>query len=230
MFKSQKGQDEWLVYEVFKHKENGFFVDLAASDGHFYSNTWILEKKYKWKGICIEPNPTFYRKLIKCRSSINIQACIDDSIKDLLFLTFQGMLGGIIDFDTNNNLSLTKNEIQKGIASGKILRLTTKTLEQVLDENNAPNIIDYLSLDVEGAEQRILENFPFNKYTFLSMSIERPTPKLHRIFLENGYVFVKNHMFEAFYIHESLSNASEITKQPHTQIPAKRGFFLEHQL
>ena len=32
-FISQKGQDEWVIKEIFNYKKNGFFVDLAASDG-----------------------------------------------------------------------------------------------------------------------------------------------------------------------------------------------------
>ena len=53
---SQLGQD----LDVIKHynfKENGFFVEIGANDGISLSNTYLLEKKYNWKGLCIEPLP-----------------------------------------------------------------------------------------------------------------------------------------------------------------------------
>ena len=49
------------------------------------------------------------------------------------------------------------------------------------EKANAPKVIDYLSLDVEGAELEVLKNFPFKKYKFLSMKIERPSKELNKI-------------------------------------------------
>ena len=57
------GQDKWVINEIFKHKKGGFFVDLAAADGVFQSNTYLLEKELNWKGICIEANPHLFKKL-----------------------------------------------------------------------------------------------------------------------------------------------------------------------
>lgn len=59
-YKSQKGQDRWVL-ESLRNKEGGYFVDLAASDGVTFSNTWVLEKKFGRDGIAIEPNPYFFR-------------------------------------------------------------------------------------------------------------------------------------------------------------------------
>ena len=73
----------------------------------------------------------------------------------------------------------------------KIKSKKTKTLEKILDENNAPEVIDYFSLDVEGAETEILRNFNFNKYTFLCLTVERPTPELNNLLLEMAIVCKK---------------------------------------
>ena len=59
-----------------------------------------------------------------------------------------------------------------------LITLPTKTLEQILDQINAPDVIDYLSIDVEGAEERILGRFPFDRYTFTTITIERPSASL----------------------------------------------------
>jgi hypothetical protein len=74
-YMSQKGQDKWIIESIFGGKRNGFFVDLAATDGVALSNTYILEKHFGWTGICIEPNPEFYTKLQNNRNCI----CVNDS-------------------------------------------------------------------------------------------------------------------------------------------------------
>ena len=81
-----------------------------------------------------------------------------------------------------------------------------------------------MSLDIEGAEERVLYNFPFNKYTFLTMTIERPTPKLEKILFDNNYVFVmksKKISFDTYYVHKSISNFNKIIKEPYSSTPKK---------
>ena len=103
----------------------------------------------------------------------------------------------------------------------KIINLTTITFQQLLDNYNAPNVIDYLSLDIEGAEERVFRNFPFDKYKFLCMTIERPTPVLNKTLLSNGYVFVKNYKVDTFYIHSSIKNQVNFKLGEFEQVPLK---------
>ena len=75
---------------------------------------------------------------------------------------------------------------------------------------NAPKIIDYLSFDVEGTEERVLKDFPFSEYTFLTMSIERPSEKLKEMLNQNGYIEVDtiprgSVILDVLYIHKSLN-------------------------
>ena len=85
-----------------------------------------------------------------------------------------------------------------------LITLPTKTLEQILDQIDAPDVIDYLSIDVEGAEDRILGRFPFDRYTFTTITIERPSASLQNILKVNGYILMK-HMpgVDNFYMHKS---------------------------
>ena len=63
---SQFGQDLDVI-EYFKHKKNGYFIEIGATNGIDLSNTYLLEKKYNWNGICIEPQDSTYQDLIKNR-------------------------------------------------------------------------------------------------------------------------------------------------------------------
>ena len=44
--KSQLGQDVHVLNEIYKGKQNGYFVEIGAYDGIEYSNTFLMEKDY----------------------------------------------------------------------------------------------------------------------------------------------------------------------------------------
>ncbi len=222
-YPSQFDQDKWVIEDVFKLMKSGFFIDIGALDGEYYSNTFILEKCLNWTGICIEPNPLQYKALINNRKSINLNICLDYINHEVDFRYDNNLFAGIVDHDTDNNPERRKEQLDASYESGGIIRMMTKTLEQVLDENNAPRIIDFMSIDVEGAETRILRDFPFDKYIFLAMVIERPSPELNRILQEYGYIFVKNDICDTYYVHPTIMNFETIIKQPFAQIPTDPG-------
>src|SRR3972149_7086762 len=72
---SQYQQDKWLYENIFKNNTNGFFVDIGASDGIKFSNTYFFEKMLGWNGVCVEPLPDIYKRLIKNRNCICINGC-----------------------------------------------------------------------------------------------------------------------------------------------------------
>ena len=92
-----------------------------------------------------------------------------------------GGTGGIIGDEYDNNFSKRENRIKKAIAEGRIEKRTSRSLVSILEEVNAPKIIDYFSLDIEGAEEIVLKNFPFEKYKFLALTIERPSPLINQL-------------------------------------------------
>ena len=55
LFPSQVGQDEFIS-SLFRQKLGGYYVDLASNHWKKLSNTFALEKVYRWDGLCIEPN------------------------------------------------------------------------------------------------------------------------------------------------------------------------------
>ena len=88
------------------------------------------------------------------------------------------------------------------------------TLENILIKNNAPRFIDYLSIDVEGNEISVIENFPFNNWKFGNITIEHNLysdgeyrkKEIQKILTSNGYVIDKENVehnglpFEDWYI------------------------------
>jgi len=195
---SQVGQDFWVYGEAFNGKENGFFLELGSADGITLNNTFLLEKRFHWRGICIEPNPESYEELVRVRRVKCLNVCVDGEEREVEFAQ-RGLLGGIVDHDTD-----LREEVGK---EHNAVKIRTKVLQAILREHNAPETIDYFSIDVEGAEDRILAGFPFSEYRFLCLTVERPKEKLRQVLERNGYLLIKEMPgLDSFYIHESFAS------------------------
>jgi len=183
-FCSQFGQDLFVLNEL-NFKKNGFFVEFGATNGINGSNTYLLENRFNWRGILAEPAKIFYNELNKNRKCfIETNLVWKNSKSRLLFHEdFAGGLSTIKKFIDHDTQIRKKN---------KEYILETISLNDLLVKYNAPKIIDYLSIDTEGSEFNILNNFNFNKYKFRIITCEHNfTPnknKIHKLLTKNGYV------------------------------------------
>lgn len=221
-YMSDRGQDRWVIEEVFPGKRGGFFIELGAADGLFDSNTFILEKRLGWSGLLIEPNPVNFRKIagIHRRTSTAVPLAVDPEPGTLEFV-IDGQRSSLLVDETDYMTERRRAKLERFRQSGKVIAVESVPLEEVFDRYKAPEAIDFFSLDVEGSETRILRNFPFDRYRFLALTIERPTPELNRILFANGYHFVRNSLYDTFYVHESNPRFDQIEKQRFEQLPAK---------
>lgn len=65
---SDAGQDLFAI-ECSNHKRQGVFVDIGCAFAKDKSNTYMLEKEYKWSGILIDIDPSYQNELFSFRSS-----------------------------------------------------------------------------------------------------------------------------------------------------------------
>ena len=63
----------------------------------------------------------------------------------------------------------------------------TITLHDIFRKYDVPQVIDYMSLDVEGAEEFIMNGFDFDTYSFKILTIERPKENLRRLLERHNY-------------------------------------------
>ena len=194
---SQSGQDFWVI-EYFQQKQNGFYMEIGAGNGLWISNTLVLEKHFGWTGILVEPTGN-YTELVKNRpESICVNAVIASKHKEVtLCEIFDRGQAEISDDAKNNSLLSTVEDTTDPVDESKLsshwgeFKKATKRsavpLVEILREHNAPNVIDYFSLDVEGFEYEILKEFPFDEYSFTCLGIERPKQELHELLTARGY-------------------------------------------
>lgn len=185
---SQLGQDLWVL-EQTGHKTGGFFVEFGATDGVLLSNTLLLEAEFGWSGICAEPNPEFFEKLTENRSCTLATDCIaGETGREVEFL-LADEYGGIAEYTEADMNSVRRAGYRE---TGKVIRLTTISLDDFLQKYDAPRIIDYMSVDTEGSEYDILSAFPFEDWDIRLLTVEHnytPAREDIRALLEShGYV------------------------------------------
>jgi FkbM family methyltransferase len=163
------GQDKWVLERVFPGVTNGYFVDIGSGHGTIGSNSRALEQR-GWSGVCVDPFP------------IHMEGRTCKMFKEVVFskpgllMTFHtaGGLGGVDE---------TLGEWNKTAASAPTVTVKTVTLDDLLARAGAPQFIQFVSLDIEGAELEALLGFPFDRYHVGAWTIEhnREEPKRSRI-------------------------------------------------
>lgn len=195
---SQVGQDLWVI-DTLNFKKNGYFLDLGALDGKTHSNSIMLERKYGWTGICVEANPYIFPMLSSNRHCMCVNSLLDNSNDVIKEFHCANELSYVEN--ENRNMSLEELKIllkAKNIEYNSVL-MKTRTISKILEIYNAPYVIDYMSLDIEGKELDILETFPFDDYHINTITVEHNSPhigdtyrkKIRNLLENNGFHFIK---------------------------------------
>jgi FkbM family methyltransferase len=206
---SQLGQD-LFVLDLLGGMRGGFFVDSGASDGIRSSNTRLLETAFGWKGICIEPDDTFFAALVRNRAANCVNCCLY-SRNGVVEFVEANTLGGILTEYHPDHLRYAVRScgiLADGGGRPLTVRKPARTIRSILREYDAPPIIDYWSLDTEGSELAILESFPFDEYSFRVLTVEHnrlPVRACIKEFLESrGYSRIGEMGIDDCYIQGSL--------------------------
>jgi glycosyltransferase involved in cell wall biosynthesis len=204
---SQLGADDW----VLSNYEKGYFVDAGCCDGEQISNTYKLEK-LGWSGICID---VFPKNFDRRPNSKVVEAALHGT-KDLeldFMISKAPEISGITDY-------LGK----KGTAAytgwepyvEKIIKIKTQLLHEILDANNAPEFIEYLSIDIEGVELEVLKTFPFDRYKFGCISLEHNYDEPKRTHIKDllkskGYTYIKQVKADDWFMLEKPNDKNKKT-------------------
>jgi FkbM family methyltransferase len=191
-FYSQLNQDRFIYETFFKDRPvQGVFVDVGAYDGVTISNTLFFEQTLGWTGLCIEPLPDAFAKLKASRRVPCLNYAVSDTPGTATFLDidmpsgFEKMFSGIkADYDERHM------RVVQG-SNGRVAReikVEVRRLDDLLDAHGITRI-DYLSIDTEGSEWKIIRDLDFQKYD------------IHLISLENNFQDVKyrKHLANAGY-------------------------------
>lgn len=165
---SQLGEEK-IILDLFDNNFKGKFVDLGCFHPTRHNNTFELYKK-GWRGINVDLNPftielfNFFRP-----KDININTAISNRNEEV-------ELYYINEFNTQNTLDKNHLEFLKrhhNVSQKQIIKkkIYTEKLENILKKYNFKQI-DFLNIDIEGHELKILENFDFENTYVKTICVE----------------------------------------------------------
>lgn len=198
-------QDRWLYENVFAPLwvGNGVFVDVGAF-GEEGSNTWFYEKALGWTGVLIEPNALKVPALRATRSNPVVNCAIDDEPGERPFLQICGkneQLSGLLDnYDPRWKILLDAQHATQGNEQ-HIVNVPCRTLQDVLDEYDITHV-DYLSIDTEGSEMKVLNSIDWSRMDIRCITVEDahsdlPAPQF---LAERGYELVHKQWPDLFFL------------------------------
>lgn len=205
--KSQLFQDLFVLFNL-NERRSGKFLEFGATDGVSLSNTYLLENNYDWVGVLAEPSPQWQKQLKNNRPNCKIiNECIySESGKDLdFFVSDAGVLSTIEEYKNSDMHSMPDNSRLRNL-EGYSTKVKSISLNDVFIKYFDSLPIDYMSVDTEGSELEILENFDFQKFAPKIVTVEHnftdQEQKLDDLFTQNYYIryFREHTQFDAWYV------------------------------
>ena len=189
-YQAQHGEDRWLEH-YFRGAKSGFFVEVGAYDGLVLSNTFFLES-LGWRGILVEPVPEKARRCRENRPHARVFECAAVAPGTPAEIQFDLVEGGEVYSTSAMTPEHAARLVEYGLTRRSIA-VSTRTLDSILEEV-APKRVDFVSIDVEGAELDVLRGFDLDVWHPRVVMIEVNTPRrsdeIARLFRSAGYVYL----------------------------------------
>ena len=203
-----------IIDYIFKNTKNGFYLDIGAQHPISNNNTYLLYKR-GWRGVNIDldkKNIDLFNIARPNEINLNYAVSNVNGEADLFFYH---------DASPINTLNEKISTFQKAKVS-KIKKIHTKTLNNILGSINLKKKINYMNIDVEGSEEKILEGFDIDKYKPDVISIEYldlrmkklefknndinnlMNSNLYKYFTDNNYYFINWLHGDLIFVHKSF--------------------------
>lgn len=154
---AQRYEDMHLL-RCFETQQSGFYIDIGA--GHpVYDNVSFAFYLRGWRGITVEPNPWLAQlsEAVRPRDA-RIQSLLGASAGEATYYLVEDFHG----FSTTVESHARAAHSEYGKRS-KAMTMPVTTL-RALCEQHAPTEIDFLKVDVEGAERAVIEGGDWQRF------------------------------------------------------------------
>jgi FkbM family methyltransferase len=149
--------EDTAVLDYFKNKKNGFYVDVGCHHPTYINNTYLLYKK-NWSGINVDTSQFSIDLFNHMRPQDLNYNCAVSNRNGTVKLFFQKEFSQLSTIESIQ----AKNVFQGNIKEKDIQAFT---LDEILNRHKYKNTkIDFLNIDVEGADLKVLEGLSFEKF------------------------------------------------------------------
>ena len=201
---TQFGEDKYIV-NLFEKNFKGNYLDIGCYHPTRHNNTHLMYKN-GWSGINIDLNPLTIELFNFMRpkdTNINVGISDSEDEKKLYFID---------ELNTQNTLDQNQLNFLKShhnIKDHEIIekKIKTKSLDTILNEHKFYNI-DFMNLDIEGHELKVLKNINFEKIKIKYLCIEmiehnkksiENNEKIKYLLFQNNYKLIKNFNYNYIY-------------------------------
>ena len=167
-----QNHEDVMLYRALREVKEGFYIDVGAQDPVIDSVTKAFYER-GWRGINIEPNEEYFRKLQ------------DDRPHDINLLTAVGREPGPISFYevVHTGLSTTSAVYARGHAEAgyevHLRNVPCTTLDKICTDCGVETV-HFLKIDVEGSERVVLDGFSFETVRPWIVVVEATEPNSTR--------------------------------------------------
>jgi FkbM family methyltransferase len=164
-----------IIRQYFPEKQNGKCIEVGATDGIHFSNTYHFELN-GWECLCIEPVLETFKKLINNRKNCLNLAVSSRNGENESFELFtinnveqphSAMSGLEVDEMLVNDLKKHYPTMERST-----IQIETKRLDWCIQNYFNYKDIDFISIDTEGSELDVLKSFDVNNYNIKLLIIE----------------------------------------------------------
>lgn len=192
-------------------KLDGCFVDVGAFDGNNFSNTAPLAD-LGWRGVMFEPNPPYAEACRIRHAGAGSRVTVVEAAV--------GSANSRIDLHPGGTISTTKAEYVEHykdikefsfVAWDPPISVAQVRLDDELDRLAFPSPIDFVSVDVEGAEFEVLAGFSMDRWRpriivwetralFPDERLSWMGEAMTKAMLERGYRLVQEDTINSVYV------------------------------
>lgn len=197
MISYSQNHEDVLLARAFRGQERGFYIDIGAWHPVMHSLTKHFSR-LGWRGVNVEPNPQMHSLLVRDRPhDVNLAVAVGRA---------RGKAR--LHVRSNSALSALVHDGHAPIAPGeREVEVEVQTLAEVCDAH-ATGPIDFLKVDVEGAELDVLLGADWKRFRPRVVIVEATRPETEiptweewePLLLEAGYRFVFFDGLNRFYI------------------------------
>lgn len=190
---SQEGED-MVLRRIYESKKSGFYVDVGAHHPKRFSNTYFFYRR-GWMGINVDAMPGSMKLFKRWRSrDINLELGVAQQEGVLNYYVFNepALNGFLADLSEERHLAQNEYFIKE------IRKIQVKPLREILQDNLKGQIIDFLSVDVEGLDLDVLKSNDWGKYRPKFVLAEILKSNFHDLNQDSVVLFMKEQGYTVY--------------------------------
>lgn len=198
--------EDVILNRVFKGKKDGFYIDVGAWHPVDHSVTKYFYDQ-GWSGINVEPSNIYWKLLQKFRPrDTNLKCAISDKRETMDYLEIPNS-GASTSVQSGWGVIAKQGTLAKNAVKRKV---ECVTLADICNQHVREKEIDFIKIDVEGAELSVIKGGDWKVYRPRVVIVEAVAPFTNiqnhsdweEFLVEQGYIFAYFDGLNRFYVRE----------------------------